>query len=60
MQFLRITRPKEGVLRAACPPKPVQNSQIPVQNGGMAGLQLRLWANVPPVVNYGDHHHIFL
>ena len=36
--FSRITRPKGGILKVACPAQTRPNGQIPVQNGGMAGL----------------------
>ncbi len=36
--FSRITRPKGGILLVARPAQTRPNGQIPVQNGGMAGL----------------------
>ena len=37
-QFSRTARPKGVILKAARPTQTRPNGQIPVQNGGMAGL----------------------
>ncbi len=37
-KFSRIAHPKVGVLKVVCPPKPVQNGQIPIQEDRWAGL----------------------